>query len=29
MVKHFLKVDPRYGGEIAKNVGVSVENAKI
>jgi catalase len=29
MVKHFYKVDPRYGGEIAKNVGVSIEIAKI
>jgi catalase len=29
VVKHFYKVDPRYGSEIAKNVGVSIDVAKM
>lgn len=29
MVKHFLKIDQEYGSRIAKNIGVSLDNAKL
>ena len=28
-VRHLFKVDPRYGGEVAKNVGVNLDAAKL
>jgi catalase len=29
MIKHFAKVDPEYGGRIAKGLGLPAEVAKI
>lgn len=29
MVKHFYKVDPEYGGRIAKGLGLPAELAKL
>jgi catalase len=28
-VRHVFKVDPRYGGDLAKNVGVDLNAAKL
>jgi len=29
MIKHFFKVDPEYGGRIAKGLGLPTESAKL
>lgn len=29
MIKHFSKIDPEYGGRIAKGLGLPAEIAKI
>lgn len=29
VIKHFYKIDPEYGGRIAKGVGLPVEQAKL